>query len=698
MTLLTVDPFAPPSASASIPVLSLSVAPESASSVEDQSGWRQWASPISGRNSHPPQHQGILSTHTAGLESSQYYIASVFAPLIQAVTSTVNLSLAPLTTIHRVHRLLAEVIRAKPDASLDLLEVVAYGTADASYSAWAMLATFWPKAVGHVVVAKPLPLSTYEVDLYRWEIGRELTPPRADAGHEYIPWRSDGEDCGRCSAPVVGFGITCVLCQEVVHLDCYSPQDQVVPLAPVLGQASLTPSAIKFSHVLRPSQAISDVADGRMTNPTQRIIVGQHHLMLANVFTLALCAACQHPLWGLTGQAYSCGAGCHRLFHPACVDLSSSISCNRVKAKVTIRSETFRQSYEDHYRDILFSDTDLESKSVDELAILYGTLWTQLELLENGLAHSSLVIQSKLGDRIGSDDLDLPQTVRYCSELLQRGVQASSALTDFQMACPSDSLTERYMHNRAFLSYVTALMRSPASHPQGGQTGNAGLLQVAGSLPPEWDEPTPAYETLPLEVIRGVLRHDFGVSDTRLAALLLSHLHHTGYLQQCSLEVLLAADADDSTTCSFPLPTLLDASTSVEMLLSAIEVSLGRLDLAINEHGFVLLMKRAWPSALCSEEALQRLAEAVTRWIIEEVSVRRSSADLRRARSCLSASSNTLPITAQYLGYACLLREAERSQPLLSLSTRRTGASCLLGMLFRGYGLCMILTRFDTRR
>jgi hypothetical protein len=615
------DPFAPPTGSASIPILALSVDSGTMAPAVEQSGWKQWASPISGSNNifNLPLHQGIVSTHTAGLESSQYYLASVFAPLIQAVTSTVTWSSAPLTTIHRVHRLFAQIIKIKPDASLDLLDVVAYGTADASYTALAMLATFWPRAVGHVVIAKPLPVTTYEVDLYRWEIGRELVSGRSNSGHEYVPWRSDGDSCGHCGKAIHDFALTCVLCQDILHLNCYSPPDQTIALPPVLGQASAVPSAIKFSHVLRPSKAISDNADKQMQLPTRRV-AGQHQFILVNIFTLAICVGCNLPLWGITAQAYVCEAGCHQLFHHTCVDISSSIPCQQVKVKVAIHSETFRQSYEDHFSDVLHIVQDIAHKTADELAILYGLLWTQLELLENGLTHSSLVIQSKLGDRIGADDLDLPRSLSHCLQALQSRRERSTALEDYQNACPFEGRQERYMHNRPFMSFITALMRSPVSHSQGRHVEDSGLLQVGGSLPPSWEEPTPTYETLGLGVMRGVLRDDFGVLDEYLATVLLGHLHSFGFFQQCTLEATLLADVDDVTVCLFPLPSVLDATPGVETLLSAIEISLGRLDLAVNEHALVLLIKRAWPSELCSDSTLQRLATAVIRWILGEVS------------------------------------------------------------------------------
>ncbi|EGO21469.1 hypothetical protein SERLADRAFT_372111 [Serpula lacrymans var. lacrymans S7.9] len=83
------------------------------------------------------------------------------APLLAAILESVDIASSSLSTIHRTCRLVNLLVTSKRDAHLDVLEVVAYHTAKTRRAALSLLHTFWPKALGHPVVSKPLPLFSY---------------------------------------------------------------------------------------------------------------------------------------------------------------------------------------------------------------------------------------------------------------------------------------------------------------------------------------------------------------------------------------------------------------------------------------------------------------------------------------------------------------------------------------------------------
>ncbi|KAF7363481.1 hypothetical protein MSAN_01004000 [Mycena sanguinolenta] len=115
-------------------------------------GWVPWSSSTTSSLS-------LHSTNTPFQTQSVYYLSSLIPPLLAAVLESVDVvagSESRVDVIHRFYRLVDVIVTAKPDAYLDVLEVAAYHT-PAKRSAMSLLATFWPKAIGHPVVGKTLP-------------------------------------------------------------------------------------------------------------------------------------------------------------------------------------------------------------------------------------------------------------------------------------------------------------------------------------------------------------------------------------------------------------------------------------------------------------------------------------------------------------------------------------------------------------
>jgi hypothetical protein len=103
---------------------------------------------------------------------------------------------------------------------------------------------------------------------------------------------------------------------------------------------------------------------------------------------------------------------------------------------------------------------------------------------------------------------------------------------------------------------------------------------------------------------------------------------------------------------SFGLPLLMDASPSIEILITAIEVLLDDVDLSFNEQAMLLLETRASPSLLCSPYALERVTGAVTAWVMHEVSLLIIACRLtRRITTSSRLSRNMLVEINLYLVY-----------------------------------------------
>ena len=66
------------------------------------------------------------------------------------------------------------------------------------------------------------------------------------------------------------------------------------------------------------------------------------------------------------------------------------------------------------------------------------------------------------------------------------------------------------------------------------------------------------------------------------------------------------------------LPLGRDANPETCTLVSAIEACLADISITINETGFLLLVRRCWPSSRHTEYALSRLARVVLQWIFAE--------------------------------------------------------------------------------
>ena|SRR3984885_6595215 len=173
-----------------------------------------------------PRFLGSFAPHQP---AEIYRLASLVSPLLASILDRIHVPTASVETRARVCRLYELIIDTKFDAYLDLLQIVAYHSSDARYSAMTLLANYWPEATGHLTVTRPLPL---------WRNGnrKRMEVPISPLEHEFVPWRfpasrkratfgdadpSASENCQACGNHLYGFGLRCTLCPCIVHLNCY---------------------------------------------------------------------------------------------------------------------------------------------------------------------------------------------------------------------------------------------------------------------------------------------------------------------------------------------------------------------------------------------------------------------------------------------------------------------------------------------
>lgn len=649
MQVLTSDPFSPASASpteaANIPTFAFSVEPDEPQLAGDRKGWLEHSSPASSTGSRPWSRHvtGVLSTHSTAISATALQIAALVPRLLVALSS-IDMNSARLSTLFRVHRLVSLILNAKPDVALDLLEIIAQGSAEASQRAFDMLATYFPLGAGHNVVARRPPLCTYLAQRMKWETGQERELGEDDMeSHHYLPWRGDGSDlCQTCERPCDGFSVRCTLCRDIKHVDCLLLyRDEVVEWATtVIDGAGAVPRhervCVKYSKcVPRLDEKVHD--GGPTQNGSEATIrtVGQHTFHLVNLFTLTLCADCREPLWGTSKQAYVCLGQCQRFFHPDCVDKmhargstlcrpGSEAFINTADPDVkrdpfTTSVAALQESFARSASGICREPSRLPRLSFDEASLLYANLWTQQQIYMKGVEAGAI----RFSGDLPTDIATVPGTTvlldKYKQHLGQRDPEVSVALQDYSRTTGDDIRDAHDLLWRPrYLEYCSALLKAPYD-PSEKVASPQAFLAPGQSGPADPDPPTTAFEALRMTSVRGSMADDLNIKDRVAASVLLERLRGYGL---CGVPHCRTVGPDqiqnDNLMVTFPIPLLLDSSPSVELLVLAIEQLLDSADLTANEQALNLLCNRAWPSPMCSNYALERLGGAVMSWVMDE--------------------------------------------------------------------------------
>jgi hypothetical protein len=588
--------------------------------------------------------QSLLSTLSLLHNTPEHIVrlGALVPNAIVALASTIQSSITSLSASYRAHRILSMLLVTKPDCALDLLQVIAFSSRPARRTALSLLNTYYPSLMGHNVVARRFPELIYSE--HRKSVEGHITESaESSENHTYIPWRISSKDpipplhnrCLTCEAEIHGFCVKCSLCTDLRHIQCIQTPNEMMTYDVIRMSTSKTQTVhVKYSRYLaRLDEKVLNGTTPRGTINSTRRLVGQHELHLVNLFSLTNCEGCREPLWGTLAQAYACTNGCQRFYHPACVDRlhgTANAVCrpgqhvvidditNNSSDPFRITGQTLQASSDRHLAPFCHSENDLADKTYDELAVMYGHLWAQQKILETGLATGTIYIIERDKSRSRSDPLCLRSFIRSYEEYLASNFStASPAAADFaHVNNLSRPFGQGYLFSRGFLTYCTALIRSPPT------IENHDLLNPFGNHPENAkSDNTGAAEMLSLGIIKSSLAHDLAIHDTNLARVLLNQLNALGLctiIQQPRVEDDDVREGDK--WMSFGLPLLMVATPSVEILITAIEVLLDDVDLSFNEQAMILLNTLAWASLLCSPYALERISGAVAAWVMHEVS------------------------------------------------------------------------------
>ena len=596
--------------------------------------WRRWMKALS------PEDVAIRSTSAPLQDIAVYYLSSIIPPLLAAILENIDLTSVNSSTLHRFHRLLSRIAESKPDAYLDALAVVAYHTPRARHAAISLLLSYWPHAVGHLTVSKPFPAINYHETILRETQGAVVSrrPHTHPYSHQFVPWRFQlsgpiifagvsQNDCHSCANTIEGFGLLCPMCMCVVHFDCYDYADgSFFTQYGVAADPTVQKVAVhRFSHVLPQRHSTSPGVDV--------VHKEQHAFRPVNLFSLTLCLVCKQPLWGPVVQALKCGS-CKQFIHSACLTRATPETLPKCRSTMvddtymTIAWQALRQSFADYYRDVFLTEADLPLRTYEEIAVFHAVLWTQLQILTNGLALGSIVVTQ--GKRAAEDnhldEFELHYLVNlYQAYLASRAPPVSQALSDHyaeNRVRPSDA---PLFFDWKVLTFVVSVIKTPPAPADSTLNFSSTDLLAPDQLShgDDVDEDSGhPYEVVTLAHMRDQLGDQLNLHAEPAAKYLLSHLQHLGFFQRVDAQAVLfdGGPHPERLQCAFPVPVGLEVSTEVETLVAAIEACLTDIDLSVNEAGLLLLCRKVWPDGMLTEYAQRRLSKAVLSWILSEAS------------------------------------------------------------------------------
>ncbi|KAG1803828.1 uncharacterized protein HD556DRAFT_1226659 [Suillus plorans] len=566
-------------------------------------------------------HPCIQATNAPLQPLPVYYLASITAPLLAAILENIDTTSLPPT--YSLCRLLDTIINSKPDSYLDVLEVIAYHVPQSRRAALCLLATFWPRALGHVVLSKSLPV--LDQGEQPWS-GSIPTPPLQSSafyGHDFVPWRfilsqrpstfdeASSSSCQSCASPIIGFGLLCCGCMCAVHFDCYDyPEGNAHHQYAAVSDSATRKLAVHRFCLIPPSKQDADLVTVKRA---------QHIFRHVNLFTLPICFHCFLPIWG--SQAFHC-MSCKLFMHLTCLDGPLAI-CGIVDVSsvhMTISLDSISRTFSDYYGDLFLSSEDLGKRSFEDISVSSAMLWTQLQIYNNGLALGSFVLASDSHED-PTKAFELQYLVELYEAYLSSGkLPVSATLGEYLEANQHNPSSSVIMFDWSTLAYISSTIKS--SHDvQSPPSGAWPDLRVPGENMATQDDNDAArhqFEVVTLGHLRNSLGYEFNMLSEGPARHCLSHLRKLGFFTCADFSTCVPELAKSSQHCYFPLPLGFDLSTDVETLVSAIEACLSDLDLSVNECGFLFLVRRFWPSGLASDYALRRLSHAVLSWIFAE--------------------------------------------------------------------------------
>ncbi|KAH9966782.1 hypothetical protein BC827DRAFT_1153126 [Russula dissimulans] len=561
--------------------------------------------------------RSIPSQNASGQYLTSYRLLSLISPLLAAISDAIDVTKASASTAHRLRHLLDAIITLRPDASLNVLEAVAYHTPKARPTALGILHSYWPRALGHCFISRPF-----------GSLSAVNTPPSSHPHtHQFVLWlftesstpsSFEGNilrECRSCLNRIVGAGLFCPLCFCAVHFDCYDyPDGNILTEHPMELESGTQKVAVhRFCHVHSPTS-------GHRSH-LQRI--SGHTFRVVNMFTLALCFICKQPLWGCHSQGLKCDH-CSHFIHAKCAhpstetDVAQCLTTQLTSARKIISPRDLRESFDNHFKGLLALDPD-SIPHREETLICSDLLSVQLQILNNGLALGSIIIEG--GDDASKQfSLELQYLLeRFKVALTSQNTLLSDTLSEFFEECQSPS-PATLLFDWSTIVFLVTSVKSLEDGPHGysGDLRDPFLDTQSDSITSRPNN----YDAVPLGLLRDNLTTHFQIHLDIAAEALLSQLHHVGLFELPEIHLVETKDLLQckESLCVFALPLSLDLSANVETLITAIEACLSDIDLSVNEAGFLLLVRRVWPTEMSTAYALRRLMKSVLGWILAEYS------------------------------------------------------------------------------
>jgi hypothetical protein len=594
-------------ADGSPPTVSIQVEPYEDAHTDLGDDTQSWTSrsPYSGRS--------VPSQSASGRSLSSYRLLSLVSPLLAVISDAIVFSKASTFTVHRLGHMFDMIVDLRPDASLNVLETIAYHTPKARSTALSILYSYWPHALGHCFITRP----------FESLANTDASLPHHPHAHQFVLWRFteptvpslfDGSilrECRSCLKQIVGVGLFCPLCICAVHFDCYDyPDGNLLTQYPIELDSSTQKVAVhRFCHVQPPTSGHKS---------TVQHILG-HTFRVVNMFTLSICFICKLPLWGCHSQGFKCD-NCNHFVHVQCTAepaVPQCLTAPLTSAHTIISPHSLRNSFDNHFKGLLELNPDSIRHHEDNL-ICSDILWVQLQILNNGLALGSIFIEG--GEEASkSFSMELQFLLdRFRGALLSQIPVLSDMLSGFDEECHSP-LRETLLFDWPTLVFLTTSIKFADEAPQ----------RYAGDLRDPFLDTQPDnimsqphyYDAIPLGLIRDNLATNFQIYLDIAAETLLGQLYHVGLIELPEIRLVETKHLLQykESLCLFALPLSLDLSANVETLMTAIEACLSDIDLSVNEAGFLLLVRRVWPTKMSTDYALRRLMKSVLVWILAEV-------------------------------------------------------------------------------
>jgi len=299
------------------------------------------------------------------------------------------------------------------------------------------------------------------------------------------------------------------------------------------------------------------------------------------------------------------------------MDVAQCLTTQLTSAHIIISPHDLRRSFDNHFKGLLGLNPD-SIRHREENLICSDILLVQLQILNNGLALGSIIIEG------GSDaskpfSLELKYLLeRFRAALTSQNTLLSDTLSEFFEECRSPS-PATLLFDWSTLVFLATSAKSLEDGPRSytGDLRDPFLDTQSDSITSR----TNNYDAVPLGLLCENLATHFQIHLNIAAEALLSQFHHVGLLELPEIRLVETKDLLQckESLCVFALPLSLDLSANVETLITAIEACLSDIDLSVNEAGFLLLVRRAWPTGMSTTYALRRLMKSVLGWILAEV-------------------------------------------------------------------------------